>query len=67
MRDGGFVREAIAKVADAIERGEMPEPDGVLYGRVGAGYVLDFYGSWERVAIGFDVPAKNRTGSGVPE
>ncbi|HEX2057995.1 MAG TPA: hypothetical protein VHI71_06460 [Actinomycetota bacterium] len=29
--------------------------------------VLDFYGSWERVAIGFDVPVNNRAGRGVPE
>ena len=46
---------------------EMPEADGVLYSRVGAGYVLDFYGTWEQVAVGLDVPAVNRTGSGVPE
>jgi hypothetical protein len=67
LRDAAYLRDAIREDVDAMVRGEMPEADGVLYSRVGAGYVLDFYGTWEQVAVGLDVPAVNRTGSGVPE
>jgi hypothetical protein len=66
LRDAEYVEAAMIADVDAIERREVPEPDGVLYGGVG-GYMLDFYGSWETVAIGFDVPVANTTGSGVPE
>jgi hypothetical protein len=59
------VADEIRQSVDARERGEIPEPDGALFGKVG-GYALDFYGSWERVAVGFDVAAVNGSGSGVP-
>jgi hypothetical protein len=63
LRDVAYVRKAIAADIDAIERGGFPEPDGLLYGGVGA-YRLDFYGSWERVAIGLQVPIANRLQAG---
>ncbi|HWK25378.1 MAG TPA: recombinase family protein [Solirubrobacter sp.] len=64
LRDQAWVRDRISEDVDAMVRGEMPEGP-VLFGRVGE-YVMDFYGSWERVAVGFDVPSNIGVGSGVP-
>ncbi|MEA2257131.1 MAG: hypothetical protein QOG35_3176 [Solirubrobacteraceae bacterium] len=65
LRDRSYVADEIRQTVDAMERGEILEAPGALFGRAG-GYMLDFYGSWERVAVGFDVAAVNGSGSGVP-